>query len=364
MIIFVTDHRLELPEGISLLAVGTPFDNCGFIGLTTSGTGWRALVKNYGKQMQTRRWSIDGAEQGELQLQPGEARELAGGFPENKDATELSLSGDRFAANDRFPMDDRLPIVRPQIKPLGLCMEEGTAFDDFFKRFAASLGNLSREETDLMLGFCGSSETPEVAVPAILFLDESAPSEERSLGLVVAVHHPLTADLNWQSLICEDGVGLGLKEGDEVLLWQGDRPLIFLRGPAKKRSLVINFDLRHSNATRIPAFVLLLNRFAEQIRAGKSGQETVNVETNQLLAPGVRAPCRPGFFEKPLLKAAAHFADAREADFSAAASFDGTAGKLAKQVEHNSEQDFLTPVWLLLFCAACLGSWAWIERRS
>ena len=77
----------------------------------------------------------------------------------------------------------------------------------------------------------------------------------------------------------------------------------------------------------------------------------------------LRAPSTPGFFDaaqgqQPLLAAAAHFADAREADFRDAATLDTLADKNSRLVERNSRQDVLWPVAALLLGAFCLASWA------
>jgi hypothetical protein len=107
--------------------------------------------------------------------------------------------------------------------------------------------------------------------------------------------------------------------------------------------------------------------------------EQANVETNELQRIAsdpagpplvssagdspLRAPAQPGFFQVtqhgvPLLMAAAHFGDPRQADFRTAASADTLEGKTAKITERNSEEDFLAPVWALLLVALCLANWA------
>jgi hypothetical protein len=182
-------------------------------------------------------------------------------------------------------------------------------------------------------------------------------------------------------LLCRDTAQVPPKAGDRTLVWHGDRPLIFLRETSAGAQLVINFDLRISNADRLPAFVLLLHRFAEQARAGKYAAEARNVETNELLAVTVnpalpppvlsgesgavlRAPAFPRFFtveqgKTTLLTAAAQFGDAREADFRDATSFDGLGNAVNELVERNSQADFLAPVWVLALGLAMIGSWTW-----
>ena len=142
---------------------------------------------------------------------------------------------------------------------------------------------------------------------------------------------------------------------------------------------MVNFDVRQSNADRLPAFVVLLNRFLETVREKKVAFERSNVETNQPLHVAsdpagppprmpdgdatLRAPFTPGFFEvkqgdRVLLDAAAHFADARQADFKAATSADTLEGKTSRMLEHNSREDFLWPFFALALGAVFLANWA------
>ena len=174
------------------------------------------------------------------------------------------------------------------------------------------------------------------AAPAIVF-NSAVGTDKWMSGEIAAENHPLTEGLNWSGLMCRDSAALKAEAGDRTLVWQGERPLIFLRPAGTASLLVLNFDLSTSNATRLPAFVLLLHRFAEEVRAAKVFPETGNYECHQALvvaadprlpAPAIpgaepgplRAPDRPGFFtvkqgDFVLLQGAAQFADVREADF-------------------------------------------------
>ena len=374
--LFATDRRTDLPEGVELLAVGHPIDNCGWIGVSVEGGTWRALVRNHAATPQTRAWHLEaGGAAGPastLTLAPGQTLTLTGLFPPGQDRCELVLSA------DAFPLDDRLPIVRAEPKPLTLAVEPATPLDDFFRRLA---GSASRAVTvpahpDVRIGLAAANPAPG---HAILF---TAPEKETPAylpGELVAENDPLTSSLSWNGLLCKDTASLPARDGDEVLLWRGERPLVFLRGGRADRSLFVNFDLRQSNADRLPAFVVLLNRFLDGVRAEKVAFERLNVETNQLLAVAgdpalppprapdgetpLRAPAAPGFFEvtqggRPLLSAAAHFSDAREADFRDAATIDTLAGKTTRLVERNSRQDPLWPVVALLLGAVCLANWS------
>jgi hypothetical protein len=78
----------------------------------------------------------------------------------------------------------------------------------------------------------------------------------------------------------------------------------------------------------------------------------------------LRAPAQPGFFEVRqagtlLLRGAAHFADAREADLSAAKPFQDLASLKTTQTDTAMESDPNWRHWLLILLAAMLGSWWW-----
>ena len=376
--LFATDRRAALPDGVGLLAVGRPIENCGWVGVSVEGDNWRALVKNHSDAPQTRTWHIesDGASgpDAALTLAPGQTRTLAGAFPPGRDRCELVLSPDAFA------LDDRLPIVRPLAKRLTLCVEPATPLDDFLHRLAGSVpqADTVSGKADVRLGVY-SAVAPSDG-PGIGFAAAEKETSDYLAGELVAETHPLTTGLTWNGLLCKQTDPIPARDGDEVLLWQGERPLIFLRVGRAGRTLLVNFDVRQSNADRLPAFVVLLDRFIESIRARKVTFERLNVETNHLLQlaldddrpppriPGgdaspLRAPAVPGFFEvtqgsRPLLAAAAHFSDAREADFRDATTVDTLAGERSRLIAHNSRQDVLWPVFALLLGAVCLANWA------
>ena len=384
--LFVTDRPPEVPHGVKLLALGRPGVNCGWIGVAVEGNTWRALVKNHSAAPQSRTWHLEtqGAASPEtaLTFEPGQTRTLSGQFPPGQDRCELVLNA------DLFPLDDRLPIVRPQAKRLTLSVQAATPLDDFFRRLAGSVSQADTVPGQANVRLATCSPVAVGGGAGILFAVQDKEQPEYLPGELVAENHPLMDGLSWNGLICKRTDPIPPKEGDEVLLWQGERPLVFLRGGGRDRSLLVNFDVRQSNADRLPAFVVLLNRFLESVRAGKIAPERLNVEADQLLqvasdpaqpAPHVaggdtvqplRAPAAPGFFEvqqgnsPPLLTAAAYFSDAREADFRDAASVDTSQGEGRRLVERNSRQDVLWPVFALLLGGVCLANWAATGERK
>jgi hypothetical protein len=385
--IFVTDGSTSAPPGLGTIAVGRPIQNCGFVGVRVDGDHWTALVRNHGDTPQARKWSVavDGAqdEPRTISLGPGEVVSLGGRLP--ADRFEIVLEADEFS------LDDRLPIVREQRKPLALSLPTDGDIRPFFERIAESIPDTmpeSGKSADIEFAARPPTDPLEFAGNAVVVVGDAGESGRYLDGAIVAENHPLVERLEWQGLIAREAAGIEAEPSDEVLLWQGTRPLILLRRKGDSRLLVVNFDLAQSNADRLPAFVVLLSRFAESVREGKAAFERRNLETNQTLpipptvvagslsASGahiaggvVRASAEPGFFEisrngEPLLAGAAHFADAREADFRSATQSDTTHGIERDVLERNSREDLLTPVWALLLGAVCIASWAFTGRRS
>jgi len=357
-VVFVTDHAAAVPPGVAVLAVGSPIENVGFTGLQASRDGWRVLVRNTGSHPARRTWKMDEREQGPLDLQPGGMAELHGVFPPGVDRLVLSLEADQFA------LDDSLPMVRPQPKPVGIFREPGTAFEGFFKKFTETIADRSPDGRDLELARYDPFLPSLPAGNAIVVVEHPGKPGKLLGGSIIAENHPLVAGLNWQQLLVDDTMQIPAKDTDDWLVSQGGRPLLLLRHTAQGRSLLVNFDLRHSNAAQLPSFIVTLNRFVESIRAERTDTEILNAETGQALAGDIRAPSAPGFFDLPGVAGAAYFADGREADFSQATSADGLGAAAVALRLQNSEQDFLTPLWTLLLMGVCAASWGHFRERA
>ena len=396
LVVFATDHVVEVPEGVELLAVGSPTENVGFVGVevetTDRGPSFRALVKNHGAREATRtyRAEADGWQgpASSLRLAPGAVGVVSGPFPPGREAFALVLDADRFA------LDDRLPLVRPRSKPLRVHVSPAALAIAFTERFLATLEEVVRVDAAARpdLAILTRGQTPFfVTPPARIILEGAPPGRGAYLqGPIVTGSHPLTADLNWQGLLVRADPREAVKPapGETVLVWQGERPLLRWRGPPPAAELVVAFSLPDSNADRLPALPLLLHRFAESVRAATVGHERANVETGQRLSvttdprgPALRrevegrreppapvpedltrAPTRPGFFrvlqgDEPRLTGAAHFADAREADLLGAASREQTRRHDRLTVARNSREDPLTPLWVVLLAGLLLADW-------
>ena len=401
-IVWVSDHQRPLPEGIESLAIGEPINNCGLTGLhikQSSATAfeWEVLAYNFSATAQKREWwiTIDDRQTPAqiVELNPGQVRAIKGTLPSEFQQASLSLS------EDAFSIDDRLPILRPVPKTLWV---HYTVNNELMKKLGGSLSSseIAPDASSADLTFSATSAFTEMLIKnQILFFTADTPAERYAEGSIVVEKHPLMLGLNWQGLLVGEGEGMVPDQSDDILLWQGTRPLIWTTERTNKRSLMINFDIEHSNAVRLPAFVLLIHRFAEQVRINKIVGERVNVELNQALliktdrpyepfkltrsgmnkqpsetssvqAGGLSAPSEPGFFsisqgDRPYVEGAAHFADIREADFREASSFSQLKFVVNDLSSVNSERDFLIPLWVILLSVVLLFSWLYpLKKRA
>jgi hypothetical protein len=408
-ILFISDHPSPepLPFEASMISVGSSISNVGWAGLTLEEKDgqllWRALLRNYAGQPQDRSWHVipqdTRSAPAALHLEPGETRTLGGPFPPGEKLT-LVLDADAFS------LDDVLPVMRPRPKILSLqvpmiALKDGSAeLRSLFEKFADTRLVASSTEADVRGVVWPPTTALDAGQNAVIF---AAPAKGEKVawlrGGIVAEHHPLVEGLNWQSLLAQDGMVIPGDSKDRVLLWQDKRALISLRRtPRGARQLLCHFDLLNSNARRLPALAILLHRFLQTVREEKIAPESGNFDLHQKLVIGcergekapplryetetppasaqiasarvhlLRAPAQPGFFQlsqkdSPLLTGAAHFADIREADFTAAASFQdlSRAGKLQSDIllETNPHDQ----PWLLLILCLLLASW-WFSHRT
>ncbi|MDB6138558.1 MAG: hypothetical protein JWO94_1630 [Verrucomicrobiaceae bacterium] len=393
LVLHVTNHKMDVPPDIALLAVGEPKDNVGFSGLTTrvedGHLKWRVLVTNHGASVQSRNWWLERRQEGQpmkarLELQPGQSLSLEGELPPEVNAATLKLDPDVFT------MDDTLPMIRPVERGVHVeAQGKGPSADRLHKMIEAIPGVLfTTEKPDITLAEVGS----EVATDAI-FYDSPAPDDAKlDATFVVAENHALTRELNWMGLLTQKPTKLALVETDTPLLWKGDAILAFLRHTTNAdarpvRQLFLNWDLARSNAYRLPAMLVMLQRLVDARRESLEGERTGNYEAGESIAlppgGGLRqitmngrteaftghAPDEAGFFEvtlenKAQVHGACHFADAREADLRGCNSADTTEMRRLEVVLRSTEADPLTPLWLLGVLGCLLGAWGAGGRRE
>ncbi len=403
LVIFVTDRPHDVPSGIDLLAIGEPIENCGLVGSRVLGTGpdleWQVMVQNYGQKTAHRSWWIELAGQKTdpqtIDLDPGHSKILRGKFPPGLDRLEVCLNADRFT------VDDRMAIVRPQLKRLTVSSQGDDSTADIFTRLMQTLPALdpavSGQPADVaFIGTSSQIPIPDNTHPAVVLFANTIVNNLFVGEPFAADEDPLNQDLSWQGLVMQPGDAVTLAPQDHVLLWKDRTPLIYFRSIAgNRRQLVFNFDFPTSNATKLPAFVLLIRRYLESIRTDKIVPEIRNAELNEPLllaadptggpvvrhdpdgtettfSPRIRvtlnAPNLPGFFSitqggQTLLSGAAQFADARESDFRTAATVDTLTDHRARLMQLRTSSEALTPLWLLLIGVLLLSYWAATNPR-
>ena len=400
VVIYLTDTPVDnLPYDSQLISVGRPIENVGFTGVSfeekKGALTFRAIVKNYGSSKATRAWSLvtknAKTEPREIEISPRAFVTIQAAFPENAENVYLELSPDDFS------VDDTLPMVAPQPKKIKISTTTSPAFSELTQKLLRSIAAAQPSNDATKADLTISSYDPlDPQLPesnSILFVEDPSSAGKYLRGGILAESHPLMDGINWQALLIRETLQLPRQPQDEVLLWQDKRPLIFLRTENTTSILCFNFDLRLSNATQQPAFIVLLHRFAELIRERKIAPQSLNLETGQpieittdstqkieLLATDIkgqttptpipgRAPAAPGFFtieqdEFRLLTAAVHFADTREADLSKTAPFEQEYYGDAASLRSHTSSDPLARLWILLLMVALMTAWYFTTDRT
>jgi len=393
IVIFLTDTPTEaLPYDSQLVSVGRPLGNVGFTGISFAekegALTWQAIIRNYGDEPTKRTWSLktktSATEPREFEIGAKSFVTIQAAFPEGSEEVCIALSPDDFT------LDDTMPVIAPRPKALELYTATSAAFRDLTDKLLRSLASTRPSNDAAGSDLAITSYDPlNPSLPnsnAILFVEDPTSAGKYLKGGILAEAHPLMDGINWQPLLVRETLQLPRKPSDRVLLWQEKRPLIFLRENGDDLILCFNFDLRLSNATQQPAFIVLLHRFAETIRSEKIAYQALNLETSQPIriatAPGLtlnvaasdvsgknmsappsgRAPSLPGFLsitqgETPLLQAAIHFADTREADLSACAPTETEPLANIATLELHTTPDPFARIWVLVLLAALLIAW-------
>ena len=408
-ITYITDTPLTYspPYNASYIAIGAPRDNVGITGVSFEKRDdlliWKAVVRNYSDTDQQRTWHLETpkgkSETHSLTLHAGRLTTLQGAFPADAARCRLLLSSDVFSP------DDTLPLVRPAPKPLLVHSTLPKESIQLSERMMTSFPNLQQAPlpADADLVITSTSTTPRTS-HLIVFPRDKATNRPYLTGNLIATKHPLTEGLNWQTLLVRASTALPHTQTDDILLWQGNRPLIFLRThpTSGNKALILNFDINRSNALKQPATAVLLLRFCEQLRKEKIAPESRITETSEPLeltrhteeksppltytthrldgkpletttlpprTTTLNAPDTPGFFtitqgQQTLLTSATYFADTREANFSQCATDNLPASTLATAVDRHTRDDHLWRIWICLVLTSILGAWVFTKTGT
>ena len=399
--IFVTDHETDVPDQVAVLSGGEPFDNVGISGVTVwdekGRTKWRALVRCTGKSAQSRDWHVawvtkDGDEQKtastRLDIGAGKLVQFTGELPLGVSQARIVMSADRFT------LDDTAPVQAPSHVPMRVRVAVGGESGDLIRRMLTALPDI------VMGGNAADMTVAETGTPvetdALFVAPSDPPDAVLDPGHVVAENHPLVSDVSWSGLISAKPPKMVLLEEDIPLLWRSGQPLAFQRQTRNSNGQAVNqlflqWDLVKSNASRLPAALVLLHRWIEARDRARVLERTGNYEAGQRLevplppgkslqdlvlsANGKTLPWtgslteEPGFFQvqlgaQTLVRGAAVFADAREGDFTICAPADTTDGFISAAGKQNSEADALTSVWILALLGCLLTAWGWGSRTT
>jgi len=412
-VVFVTDRDVPVADTVGVLAVGTPIDNVGFavgdVVDADDGTRWRTVVTNPGATPQERSLRVlratdlppTAAAERTIRLDAGETRTLEGAWPDGAAALVLELSG------DRFPFDDRLPVVRPVARRVRVAVRTGGDSASQIERILRAVADVdvvaADAEADLVVASLGAT----VAGAAVLLVppaettdaadgstDAPAATAPLDAAALAAEDHPLVRELGWGGLLSGPALDTVPQAGDQTLVWKGDRPLVVLRGDdGGPEALLLAWDVARSNAARLPAMIVLLDRFVDRVRTRLDRRWAANFlveEVIEMPAPPTatmavqptdpaaprpapapfrgQAPSEPALFTvadgaTARLVGAAQGADARESDFRAAATLDTLSRLEVERRRKESIADPWLPAWLALIAGALAGAWAWPAWR-
>jgi len=405
---FITDREDKVPVDQPAVGVGRVLANVGFAGSSLlrtedgGGWSWRAVVRNSSGSPQRRTWWIESttgrSEPRSLELPADAVLELGGAWPAGADRAVLRLEEDGFAA------DDLLPLVRPESKRLR-ARTGGGETGAFFKRLFEGIDGvvtIPGEDADLRVTRASGANPNARGAAIVLPVARAEAGGALVRAPIVAERNALVAGLNWQGLLGPGPAAMEMGADDEALLWQADKPLMWLgAGEEGRRPLVFNVDWENSNVARLPATVLLLRRHVEAIRDAQPGLLVSNFDAGAVLPLAnadliaepeagwtleregqarrpvsreelavLRAPWEAGFFalrrgETVLIRGAAQFADARQGDFRGASTFrrDPPEAESRRARARATQGDPWAAGWLALAAGALLASW-WPARTG
>jgi hypothetical protein len=307
--LFITDARAKAPEDQRTAGVGHAIDNVGFAGATVGreedGYVWRALVKNHATTPQRRQWQLEtaGARSApqSIELAAGALTEISARLPEGIDRATVVL------ADDGFAMDNRLPLIVPRSKPLTVSVEGTDDAAEFFRKLAGAVDGVTlavaNAPATLRVARLAAAEVAREPRGGIFWPPPDGRAQAPLLtDPVTPERDPLVAALNWQGWFGAGPYGFSAAPGDTTLLWHGRWPLVFLRSTVSEgaapstrtHKLMLAFDWATSNASRLPATVLLARRFIEAERDAQRAPYAANFDCGALV-PIAGVPLDGGF---------------------------------------------------------------------
>ncbi len=327
-IVLSDQPRAETAIDAHWITVGRPLPNAGFAGSLceneAEGWHWRAYVRNYSQQPLSREFSLkalDRVETRSLLLPPGQILPLEGRLPADCPQAVLELTPDEFF------LDDTLPLAPSPDCPIAvnLPMAQTGAWTRLLQSIPQTraaerdTAQFAVEELPAATSVSWLAETPLAG--AVLFFQASGETATWTDNPVPSAH-PWMHRLNWSGLLAQPSGELAAwlaseAPAAEVLLYTSQhKPLVAAATRAGTKLLLFDFSTARSNAFSLPAFVLLLNRFIQEVRQGlpcprlvplSVGQawpvgappvrfQPAHPETARQFGPQGNRPLLPGFF--------------------------------------------------------------------
>ncbi len=398
-LVFVTDHPLDsLPADAVALGVGSPKPNHGIAGIRlrkrdNGDWDWEAVLTQASPRASSTSLTVrvDGQElsTSQIQLLPEGLSQATGRLPSG------SVQGLLQLGEDAFDLDNLYPFILPQHPQLPVSLDLPTDMAAWAKKVLRTVEGANPVPMGAEVGWREIGNViPLPSTPHEILQRTGGPSGKYQRP--VAVSHPLTEDLVWANLVVIPRERVRIS-GETVLIWMGDIPLVSLLGDSMQSRLLLNFDLKDSNADRHPGMVMLLHRFLSGLRDRQAETRTENLGTAQRIeefptfgtewitrfrhpegeettssasAPPKHAPDTPGWWtvgraelDTPLLRAGVAFRHPEESDFRKAITRPLPGQWVAGRRERNSEQDVLRPLWFLLLTGCLVGAW-WAGSRG
>ncbi len=383
VVLFVTDHPPEKAvAGAVVVGVGEPKGNLALGGVRFEeeeggGVGWSVSLLHFGegeKEVRMRMKLDDGREETrQLRVPPAAMMPVRGLLPEGARRGRFEMEG------DGLEVDNVLPFVVPRVKPLVWNASEG--LETLARRVMATVQGSEQAAGEGVVWREYDGGMPEASGNGVFF---PKPGPMGPYAPPLAEDHVLTRDLAWTGVLARPRDFAALRPGDQPLVWMGELPLVLLRESGGVRQLIFTCALSGGNLERLPAFVLLLHRFLEGLRAEIDLPEARMLEAGGELAvagPGLRyrfedlqgrvssgpdvprrVPDEPGYLQlwrgmELRLDAAVVRGDLSESDVRGASRKDAPEGLTAEIRERNSERDVLAGLWVLLLAGCVVGSW-------
>ena len=393
-VVFVGDTPQALPPGIEHLYIGQPIANVGFTGIEIGKDGqWKAIVKNYSSQTQTRKWSIHLNQQNStarsIKLAPKGIETIQGIIPQGQDEYAIALE------NDQFPYDDLIPLTFPTPKSLDIFLQKNLPQEEQLVKLLNRIDDLvdagKPQDAQIHLGTLSVDNNSSNPLTGIFWTAKPPVVQQTSRKLnsqITPSSHHITRDLSWNTLRVVRSGQLTPSKQAEILLYQEQHPLIWLEETAYGSQLIQDFSLPRSNAMKNPSYIILFRRMIEHLRQQSDGYEQRNFEAGEVfpsrydLNTQVSAKNAlngreqiiswPQHFSGTpswitiadntgvISRYASHFAEVREADFSHAASETSILSKpqIAKQDIQDTTNKALEFPLLLAALLALLTSWS------